>query len=145
MKAPRGAAAALVLGILLVLGAVAAACDGGNLEREPPNISGEMNLDPTCRFIADELVVKFKGDQPTEEALKIIAEHDAHRIRQDLNMGGSWLLRVPEDRRDQLREALERNPAVEYVELNWLAVLDPRSGVDPCDQLTPRPRDLNGR
>ena len=144
MKALRGSAAGLVLGILLVLGAVAVACDGGKVTRETPITSEEINVDPTCRFIADEVIVKFKGDQPTEEVLEIISDYDAHRIREDLDVGGSWLLRVPEDKRDQLREALDRNPAVEYAELNGLMFADPRYGEDPCDRLTPQTPDLHG-
>ena len=109
------------------------ACGGGSETRVFRTEDG-LILDSTCHAIADEVVVKFAGDEPRKDALGIIDRYMAERTRADLNLGGAWLLKVHPDRRDELKEALEKSSDVEYAELNGLVTT---GLIDVCEGLTP--------
>jgi len=131
--------AAGLIGLLLVLVTVSAACNSSDDSSDGAGGDyihlGEWLVDPTCSFIADQAIVKFKGNRPTDEALGIISDHGARRI--DVSLSGVWLLKVDPDDREDLIEALAKNPAVEYAERNGLASI-PEQG--PCDSLTSTPQ-----
>ena len=117
---------------LLALVALAAAC----------NDSGESYIllhgtpvDPTCSFVASQVVVRFKDERPTALALTMMSEHGAERIKVS-PYSGAWLLKVDPDERDDLIEALSRDPGVEYASLNHLGSAPERR---PCDSLTSVP------
>jgi predicted small secreted protein len=124
-----------LIGLLLVLGTVAAACNSSDDAGEDYIHLGEWLVDPTCSFIADQAIVQFKGNRPTDEALGIISDHGAHRI--EVSQSGVWLLKVNPDEREDLIEALAENPAVEYAERNGLGSIPEE---EPCDSLTATPQ-----
>ena len=119
---------AWLIGPLLALAATAAACGGAEDAGEFILLHGRK-VDPTCRFLADELIVRFKDDNPTDEVRAILSAHGADRVQEYLDLKGAWVLNVDPGKRDRLRKALEGNPAVEYVEPNYLLTI---GGINPC-------------
>ena len=126
-----------LLGLLAVVAATLAVVRSTSDEAEEGNILlGDWLVDPTCSFRADQVIVQFKGNRPTGEALGIISDHGARRI--ELSRRGLWLLKVDPDEREDLIEALAENPAVEYAERNTVGSIPE---AEPCDSLTPTPLD----
>jgi len=129
------------MGLLGLLAVVAAAL---MVVRSTPDEPEEGNIllagalvDPTCSFIADQVIVHFKDNRPTEEALEIILlDHGARPMR--FQRSGSWLLKVDPDKREDLIEALAENPAVEFASRNEVGG---EPGIEPCDILTATPRN----
>ena len=134
---PRFCTATALIGLLLVLVTVAAACNSSDDAGEGYIHLGDWLVDPTCSFAADQVIVKFKGNRPTNEALGIISDHGARRIKLS-RRSGVWLLTVDPDEREDLIEALSADPAVEYSSRNHLGSI-PEKG--PCDSLTATPRN----
>ena len=133
---PRFCTATGLTGLLLVIVTVAAACNSSDDAGEDYIHLGDWLVDPTCSFIADQVIVHFKDNRPSDEALGIISDHGARRI--ELSRRGLWLLKVDPDEREDLIEALAENPAVEYAERNTVGSIPE---AEPCDSLTPTPLD----
>ena len=130
-----------LLGLLAVVAAALAVVRSTPDEAEEDNILlGDWLVDPTCSFIADQVIVHFKENRPTGEALEIIFDHGAQRI--EVSRSGSWLLKVDPDERDDLIEVLAKDPSVEFAQRNQIGSIPE---IEPCDQLTPQPPDLYGR
>ena len=112
---------------LLVLGVtITAACGGdgevGSKEGQP-SATQILRADPTCNCVADHVIVKFKGDKPTKEVLAILSRYGAYRIREDLNLGGAWLLWVDSGEREALLGALQSHQGVEYAERDYILAI----------------------
>ena len=131
---PRFCTATALIGLLLVLVTVAAACNSSDDAGEDYIRLGDRLVDPTCSFIADQVVVQFRGNGPGHEALEIIANHGARAIETSARVG--WLLEVDPDEREDLIDALSADPAVEYAERNHLGSIPE---IRPCDSLTSVP------
>ena len=136
---PRFCTATALIGLLLVLVTVAAACNSSDDAGEDYIHLGDWLVDPTCSFMADQVVVQFRGNGPSHEALEIIANHGARAIETNPKVG--WLLEVDPDEREDLIDALSADPAVEYASRNGLASVPERR---PCDILSPIPIQLPG-
>ena len=128
-----------LIGLLMVLVTVAADCNSSDDAGQDYIHLGEWLVDPTCSFIADQVVVKFRDSEPTDEVLMIISDHGAHAIETNPRIG--WLLEVDPDEREDLIEALSESPAVEYASRNSLVSVPERR---PCDILSPIPIELPG-
>jgi len=125
-----------LLGLLAVVAAALAVVRSTPDEAEEGNILwGGALVDPTCSFIADQAIVHFKDNRPTDEVLEIIIDHGARPV--EFGRSGSWLLKVDPDEREDLIEALAENPAVEYAERNGVGS-EPE--IEPCDSLTATPQ-----
>ena len=124
-----------LLGLLAVVAAALAVVRSTPDEAEEGNILwGDWLVDPTCSFIADQAIVHFKDNRPTDEALGIILDHGARPRR--FGRSGSWLLKVDPDEREDLIEALAENPAVEFASRNGVGSIPE---IEPCDSLTATP------
>ena len=134
---PRFYTAAGLIGLLLVLVTVTAVCNLSDDAGEDYVHLGDGLVDPTCSFMADQVVVKFRDSEPTDEVLMIISDHGAHAIKTSPRIG--WLLEVDPDEREDLIEALSESPGVEYASRNGLASVPERR---PCDILSPIPIEL---
>ena len=129
------------LASLLWLGAVvgallSAACGGGGGgggKTEYITFAG-VQVDPTCSYVVDELAVKFTDDAPPAEVLNVLSRYDARRIKEDVDLGGGWIVEVDPDRRESLRQALDGRAGVESVEtvgFTHQPGTDPQ-GFNPC-------------
>ena len=126
-----------LLGLLAVLAATLAVVRSTSDEAEEGNILlGDWLVDPTCSFRADQAIVHFKDNRPSDEALKIILfDYGARPIY--FGRSGSWLLKVDPDEREALIEALAENPAVEFASRNGVGSIPE---IEPCDSLTATPQ-----
>src|SRR3990172_4754810 len=102
-----------LLGLLAVVAVALAVVRFAPDEAEEGNIRlGDWLVDPTCSFRADQVIVQFRGNGPSHEALEIIANHGARAIETNPRVG--WLLEVDPDEREDLIEEISADPAVEY-------------------------------
>ena len=115
-----------VVGALLLV-ACGGGGGGGGAKTEYVTFGG-AKLDPTCSYVVDELAVRFTDDAPPEEVLNVLSRYDAHRIMEDRDLGGAWIVEVDPDDREGLRRALEGRAGVESVETVSFGI-DP--GPDP--------------
>ena len=123
-----------LLGLAVVAVALAVVRSTPDEAEEGNILWGGWLVDPTCSFIADQVIVQFKGNRPTDEALGIISNHGAQRI--EVGLSGVWLLKVDPDEREALIEALAENPAVEFASRNGVGSIPE---IEPCDSLTATP------
>ncbi len=102
------------------------------------------NLDPSGKFLADEIIVKYKAgvtddliiedsvssssanlntatsSAKTKKRLKdVLSEHQAFYIK-DKDLDGAKVIKVSADKRNGLIEKLKNNPNIEYVENNFV-------------------------
>lgn len=91
-----------------------------------------LKIDPTGRFIEDELIIKFKEGFPEQSQEGILKALNATPTREDLNLGGAKTLKVDPSSREKVREkvmeALKNNPNVLYVELNHVGKIEEGGG-----------------
>jgi len=121
---------AVLLGPGAVVGAlllVACGGGGGGGKTEYITFAG-VQVDPTCSYVVDELAVKLTDDAPPEEVLNVLSRYDARRIKEDVDLGGGWIVEVDPDRRESLRRALDGRAGVEGVET---VAFTHRPGSDP--------------
>ena len=119
-----------VVGALLL---VACGGGGGGAKTEYITFAG-VQVDPTCSYVVDELAVKFTDETPPEEVLNVLSRYDALRIKEDVDLGGGWIVEVDPDRRASLRRALAGRAGVEGVEtvgFTHRPGADPQ-GFNPC-------------
>lgn len=101
-------------------------------------ITTEMKIDPTGRFVEDELIVKFKEGFSENGQEGIIKALNASLLRRDSRLKAS-LLKVDPSLRGKIEEALRNNPNVLYVEPNY--VLRKQDGFGGGGGLPPHPND----
>ncbi|MDO8613618.1 MAG: hypothetical protein Q7R32_12480 [Dehalococcoidia bacterium] len=117
-----------VVGALLLV-----ACGGDGGKTEYITFAG-VQVDPTCSYVVDELAVKFTDDAPPEGVLNVLSRYDARRIKEDIDLGGAWIVEVDPDDREGLRRALDGRAGVEGVEavgFTHRPGADPQ-GFNPC-------------
>jgi hypothetical protein len=124
----------------LVAVALIAACgEDGPQPLERPRPLSDLSIDPTCRFIEDELIVKFRDGEPDSDARAKMDSFEAFRIEEGLDLGGAWLLRVAADKREGLKAELEASPGVEFARLNEIIFGSEERPSFLCDVLTAVP------
>lgn len=94
---------------LLVAGLTAAVMGFGTL-----TFAGPGSAAPDPSFVAGQIMVKFRDSKAAAGVLGSQGLSDGP----DIGSTGAHLIRVQEGREAQLVEALKRNPAVEYAELD---------------------------
>jgi hypothetical protein len=116
----------------VVAAALLVACGGGG-GTEYITFAG-VQVDPTCSYVVDELAVKFRDDAPSKDVLNVLSGYGARRIKEDVDLGGAWIVEVDPDDRESLRRALEGRAGVESVEtvgFTHSPGTDPQ-GFNPC-------------
>ena len=80
-----------------------------------------FNIDPTGRFIEDELIVKFKDNITAANKQGPLSKFNATFTWEGLDLGGAKVIKVSPAAREKLMKALKKNPNVVYVEPNLVA------------------------
>lgn len=84
---------------------------------DTPTVDPDL-IDQECDCVANELLVKFTSLEPSDQVEEILARFDAHRIKENFDLGGAWVLEVPRESREDLLAALANHPEVDYAERN---------------------------
>lgn len=88
---------------------------GGRVQNSEASL---LNIDPTGRFIEDELIVKFKDGVTAANKQGSLSKFNATFTWEELDLGGAKVIKVSPATREKLMQALKKNPNVEYVEPN---------------------------
>lgn len=103
-------------------------------------IAPEAKIDPSGRFFEDELIVKFKEGFPEQGRKGILEALDASVSRED-KRSKSMLLKVNPSSREEIQEALKKNPNIEYVEPSYVIRTQDGFGGGGGNSDTIRPND----
>ena len=112
--------AAKVLGPAVMFLAIASACETD--AQDNPPVDHTPICDPTGSFFENELIVRSKGEEISEEVQKIFSDFEARVILEAPRPGGgeSVLVEVDPDKRDELEKVLDGRPDVKYAEKSFV-------------------------